>query len=91
MTGPPWPFAGISADAQYVRWGPCTSGQGPGRDSPLWMMNSLRDNKGSYRAVPVATNLGVPGRMLKGLLLGRLLLKDLCQGLETIGDPIERD
>src|SRR3546814_301187 len=35
LAGPPWSFAGRSSDASNVRWGPCTSDQGPGRDSSL--------------------------------------------------------
>lgn len=61
VTGPPWPFARISSDARYVRWEPCASGQGPGRDSPQGLMNSLRDMMSSYRAVPAtATSRRAP-------------------------------
>ena len=45
------------------------------------MMNSLRDNKGSYRAEPATANLGV----------GRAKLKGLCEPFETICDPRQCD
>ena len=77
VAGPPWPFAGLSTDARYVRWGPCASDQGPGRDSPHWMMNSLRDNKGSYRAEPAIAYLGARRRLLKGV----------GERFEPVGDP----
>jgi len=49
-------------------------------------MNSLRDNKGSYRAEPAMLNLGARGALLKGALLERLR-----EALEPIGDPGQRD
>jgi len=33
-------------------------GPGPGQGQPPWMMNSLRDNEGSYRAEPAIPYLG---------------------------------
>ncbi len=53
-------------------------GPGSGQGQPPWMMNSLRDNKGSYRAVPAAPYLGIRGAFLKGRGKCLKLLRNLA-------------
>ena len=55
-----------SSDATNVRWGPYASGPGSGQGQSPRMFNRLRDVRGSYRAVPVASYLGVDGRPAQG-------------------------
>ena len=55
-------------------------GPGSGQGQPPRKMNSLRDNKGSYRAEPAVHYLGCPG----------VLLKSVGECFETIGDAGER-
>jgi hypothetical protein len=56
-----------SSDATNVRWEPYAPDQGPNRDSPLGYLIASGIFVASYRAVPVASYLGVNARLLTGV------------------------